>query len=66
MGAAAMMQCKHSPEGGIQWLLVKPRVCSIWRCDPHRTAASAWQSKSPAFDVYFFVVNNFVVAHNHS
>jgi hypothetical protein len=27
---------------------------------------SAWQSKSPAFDVYCFVVIDFVVAHNHS
>jgi hypothetical protein len=26
MAAAAAMRCKHSPDGNIQWLRVKPRM----------------------------------------
>jgi hypothetical protein len=29
MAAAAAMRCEYSPDGNIQWLLVKPRLCSI-------------------------------------
>jgi len=59
MAAVVAMQFEHPPDGGIHWLQVKPWLCFI-------SAASAWQSKFPAFDVYFFVVVDFVVAHNHS
>ena len=67
MVAIAAMKCEHSPNGGIQWLpQVKPGMCSTKRCAPYRTAVSAWQSKLPAFDMYLFVVINFIVTHNHS
>ena len=39
--------------GGIQWLQVKHRICSIGRGTPHCTAAPAWQSKLPAICLHF-------------
>ena len=36
------------PNGGIQWLLVKPWTSSIGRCARYCTAASWWPSKWPA------------------
>jgi hypothetical protein len=38
MAAAAAMQCKHLPDGGIHWLQGKPWLCFIGRCAPHCTA----------------------------
>ncbi len=35
---------KCSPDGGIQWLLVKPWSSSIRRCARYRTAALGWPS----------------------
>ena len=29
MAAVAAMRCEHSPNGGIQWLRVKPWMCSV-------------------------------------
>jgi hypothetical protein len=46
MAAVVAMRCEHSPDGGIQWLRVKPWMCSIGRSAPRCTAASAWQSTS--------------------
>ena len=37
--AARAMQCEHLPNGGIQWLLVKPGMCTIEWCAPYCTAA---------------------------
>jgi hypothetical protein len=37
MAATAVMRCEHLPNGGIQWLLLKPGMCFIGRCAPHRT-----------------------------
>ena len=53
MVAATVMQCEHSPYGGIQWLLVNPEMCSIGRCAPHCNAASMWHR-------VFFVVFDFL------
>ena len=50
MVAAVAMQCMHLPNGGIQWLLLKPRSALL-----HCTAASAWQTKLPVFDLYFML-----------
>jgi hypothetical protein len=50
MAAAVAMRCEHSPDGGIQWLQVKP-----W---------TAWSSKSSSF-ACIFCRTNFVVGHNH-
>ena len=35
MVAVVAMRCKHSPDGAIQWLLLKPRMCSIRWCTLH-------------------------------
>jgi len=64
MVAAGAIRRRHSPDGGIQWLQVKPGMCSIGRCAPHRTAASAWQSKSPAICLHFFVVADLLLPTN--
>jgi hypothetical protein len=53
MAAAGAIRRRHSPDGGIQWLRMKPWMCSIGRCASRRTAASAWQSKSPAIRLHF-------------
>ncbi len=44
MAAAGVIRRRHLPDGGIQWLPVKPWTCYIGRCHPRHTAASAWQS----------------------
>jgi hypothetical protein len=68
MAAATAMQCKHLPNGGIQWFQVMPRMCSIGQCAPHRTTTPAIRmaieiaSDSPAF----FVVIDSLFANNVS
>ena len=49
-------QSKCSPDGAIQWLLVKPWTSSIGRCARYCTAASQWPSKRPALLVYLLIV----------
>ncbi len=61
--AAGPMRCRHLPNGGIQWLLVKPGMCSIRQCILHHTTASAWPSKLPAICLIVF---DFIVGHNRS
>ena len=39
------IRLRHLPDSGIQWLRVKPWMCSIGRCAPCCTAASPWPSK---------------------
>ena len=51
MAAAGAIRRRHSPDGSIQWLPVKPRMCSIGWCTPHCTTASAWPSKRPAISL---------------
>ena len=58
------MRCEHSPDGGIQWLQVKPWMCFMGKCAPHHTAATAWSSKSSSFACNIWGAN-FVVGHNH-
>jgi len=65
MAAAGAIWCRHFPDGGIQWLPVKPWTCSIGRCAPRHTAVLPWQSKLPAI-AFIFVVADFIVAHNSS
>jgi hypothetical protein len=48
--------------GGIQWLLVKPGMCSIGRWVPHHTTASV--IKIARKFTAFFVVVDFLFAHN--
>jgi len=62
--AAGAIQHMHSFDSGIHWLLMKPWMCSIWQCTPHRTATtSPWSSKLLAFDVYYFMIAFLFVAH---
>jgi hypothetical protein len=42
-----------SPNGGIQWVLRKPRTSSIGRCVQYSTAASRWPSKWSAKWTHF-------------
>ena len=46
MAAAGAIRRRHLPNGGIQWLPVKPWTCSIGRCAPR--PASPRQSELPA------------------
>ena len=57
MTAAGTIRRRHSTDGDIQWLQVKPWMCSIGQCTPRRTAASAWQSKSPAICLHFLLLS---------
>jgi len=56
MAAAGAIQRRHLLDGGIQWLPVKPWTCSIGRYAPRHTAASPWQSKSPAIRLHFLLL----------
>ncbi len=47
---------KCLPNGGIQWLLVKPWTSSIGRCVRYCTAALQWPSKRPDFLVYLLFI----------
>ncbi len=63
MLAAGAIRLRHSPDGGIQWLLVKPGI-SFWvMC-----IASPWPNamviETDTIDVSFFVVVNVLFAHN--
>ncbi len=55
LAAAGAMRCRHLPNGGIQWLLVRPGMCFIRRCIPHCTATSAWPPKLPAIHLHFLL-----------
>ena len=59
--SAGAIRCEYLPDGGVQWLWVKPWTPSIGRCNRHCTGASAWPSKQVASEVHSFVVNNFVI-----
>jgi hypothetical protein len=37
MAASRAMRCNHLPDGSIQWLLVKPRMCFMRQCALHLT-----------------------------
>ena len=45
---AGVIRHWHSPNDGIQWLLVKPQMHFIGQCDLHRFNPAAWLSKLPA------------------
>ena len=53
IAAVGAIQRRHSPDGGIQWLRVKPWMCSIRQCAPHCTAASPWPPKSSSICLHF-------------
>ncbi len=53
--AVGVIRRRHSTDGGIQWLRVKPWMCSIGRCAPRRTAALPWQSKLPSICLHFLL-----------
>ena len=47
--------CKYLPNGGIQWLLVKPWTFSTGQCVRYHTTASRWPSERPAKAVCFII-----------
>ncbi len=47
---------KYLPDGGIQWLLVKPWTSFIKQCAWLSTGTLPWPSKWPALSVYFLIV----------
>jgi hypothetical protein len=49
-----MIQRKYLPDGGIQWLLVKPWTPSIGQCTRHCTVTSLRPLKQVAMVVYCF------------
>ena len=65
MASARVIRGECSPNGGLQWLPMKPWMCSIGRCTRHCIAWSAWPSKWLAKEVHFFC-RWFVVMNNWS
>jgi hypothetical protein len=53
---------KYSPDGRVQWFLVKPWTSSIGRCMWYCTGALPQPSKWPAWWVHFSIVVVFPVA----
>ncbi len=49
-----MIRSKYSPDGGVQWLLVKPWTLSSRQCMQHCTAASSQLSNRVTTVVYCF------------
>ena len=54
MAPTGAIRPRHSHDGGIQWLWVKPRMCFIGRCAPRCTTASpSWPSKLSSICLHF-------------
>jgi len=66
LAAAGVIRSKYSPDGGVQWLPVKPWSCCIGRCRLYCTITPPWLSKWPAMEVHLFVVTVFFAWHNCS
>jgi hypothetical protein len=66
LAAAGAIQSQQSPDGGVQWLPVKPWSCCIGRCCMYHFNASARPSKWPATEVHSFVAAGFFAWHNCS
>jgi hypothetical protein len=56
--SAGMIQSKYLPDGGVQWLLVKPWTPFTGQCTRHCTGTSSRPSKRVATDVYCFALLN--------
>ena len=52
--AAGVIHSQYLPDGGIQWLLLKPWSYCIGRCAPYRFNVSSRPSKWPATEVHSF------------
>jgi hypothetical protein len=61
MAAAGAIRRRHSPNGGIQWLRVKPWMCFIRRYAPRHTTELPWQSKLLSIHLHF-CCRRFIVA----
>jgi hypothetical protein len=61
MAAAGAIWRRHLPDGGIQWLPVKPWTCSIGLCAPRSMAASAWHIRSSIMSHITFIMCQFVL-----
>jgi hypothetical protein len=66
LAATGAIQSQLSPNGGVQWLLVKPWLCCIRRCRMYHFNASARPFKWPATEVHLFVATSFFGWHNRS
>jgi hypothetical protein len=63
MATARAIGLRHLPDGGIQWLLVKPGMCSIGQCALlHHRIPMAMDIASKVG--VFFCIVNFVIIHN--
>jgi hypothetical protein len=54
------------PDGGVQWLLVKPWSCCTGQCTPYRTGALPWPLKLPETEVHSFAATAYFDCCNHS
>jgi hypothetical protein len=54
--STGMIQSEYLPDGGVQWLLVKPWTLSIGQCMQHCTGTSLGLSKRVATVVYCFAL----------
>ncbi len=54
LSSAGMIRSKYLPDGGVQWLLVKPWTPFTGQCMRHCTGASSRPSKWVAMVVYCF------------
>jgi hypothetical protein len=54
LAANGAIRSELLPDGGVQWLPVKPWSCCIGRCASYCTGAPKWPSKWPAAEVHSF------------
>jgi len=66
LAAAGGIRSDWSPDGRVQWLLVKPWSCRIGRCRMYCFNATARSLKWPSTEVHLFVTAGFFAWHNHS
>jgi hypothetical protein len=64
--AAGATRREYLPDGGVQWLLLKPWTCCIKRCAPYRIGAPPWQSKWPVDEVHLFATAAYFDCYNRS
>ncbi len=66
LAAAGAIRSEQSPDGGVQWLLLKPWNSSTGRCVQYCTIAPPWLSKQPAMEVHLFAAATYFDCCNRS
>jgi hypothetical protein len=66
LAAAGAMRCRHLPDGGIEWLLVKAWYVLHRAMRPALYCHIYMAIKIASYLPAFFGVVDFIVGHNHS